>query len=105
MTKPPTDLLVWYSIHHLGNRTERLSFSQLRDYLVPNLLTIDELVEILKRGEYFGIVKRNYYMDGKKTKFWLEIGSYNDMSPREMDMFGSVILTVLAYQEQVIDDV
>ena len=99
MTKPPTDLLVWHAIRYLGNKTERLSFSQLRDYLVPNLLTVEELIEILKRGEYAGVVRRNYYRDGKKTKYWLELGSYTNIDPRQVDMFGSVILMALAYRE------
>jgi len=99
MTKPPIDLLVWYAIHRLGMRTEKPSFSQLRGYLVPNLMTLKELLEALKRGEDFGIVRKNYYMDGKEMKYWLELGSYTSMPSQELDMFGSLILRTLAYKE------
>jgi len=102
--KPPSDLLVWLAIHHLGMRTDKLFFGQLRDYLVPRLLTLKELKEILKRGEDSGIVHLRYYIDDDEHKYYIELGSYASIPSQEMDMFGSVILMTLARQEEKNDE-
>ena len=103
MTKPPTDLLVWYAIHYLSKRTDRgrVYFPDLRNYLVPNLLTNEELTEILDRGEDFGVIRRSYHMradEPTKVTYHLEVNT--TLPPMGMDMFGHTILSVLAYKER-----
>ena len=102
MTRPPFDLLVWYTIRYLGMRTDSgVSYSHLKNYLVPNIMTERRLLDSLKRGDYCGIIRRVYYMDGKKTKYHLELDREVGLAEHS-DLFAYAIMAAMVYTEQLL---